>query len=203
MENKIDVIDVSKWQGDIDWKKVKASGINQAYMKATQGVGYMDPNVKRESAEAIAAGVQIGYYHFSSLNDHNETQDATEEARWFVKVIKQLPKNTLPIVLDIEENKALEGQKPLSKDEVLAWIKAFFQELQVLGYNDFVLYSYTPFLDANLPTNHGLGGVKLWIAAYTPKPKMPKGWVGYWLWQYSCKGKVEGIKGDVDLNTFK
>jgi lysozyme len=191
------IIDVSKWQGDVNWLKVKAAGVDSAFLKASQGINYMDPRVLIESREAVAVGVKIGYYHFASLNDKKVVQDAKAEAQYFVKVIKTLPKADLPLILDIEENKL--GISPI---EVLNWVKTFFMELEALGYKDYALYSYTPFLDKNLPANHGLGGVKLWLAAYKAKPDIPKGWVDYWLWQYSNKGRINGINADVDLNKY-
>jgi GH25 family lysozyme M1 (1,4-beta-N-acetylmuramidase) len=74
--------------------------------------------------------------------------------------------------------------------------------LELRGYSNYILYSYTSFLDANLPKYHKLGGVKLWIAAYVnkPKPMLPRGWDKYHIWQYSAKGKIKGILGDCDLN---
>lgn len=192
----IDVIDVSKWQGKIDWYKVNNT-VQEVYIKATEGIGFIDPSCKENASAAAEAGLKIGYYHFASLNDKEEIQDAKLEAQYFVKILKTLPTPSLPVVLDIEENKA-----KLTPDEVLNWIRAFFMELEALGFHDYMLYSYTPFLNTNLPKNHGFGGVKLWLAAYTETPKLPSGWPGYYLWQYSSEGKIEGIKGNVDLNTY-
>lgn len=189
------IVDVSHYQGNIDWKKLKTAGVEVAFLKTTQGIGYKDPDVVEDSKLAKASGVKIGYYHFASLNDPDEVKDAQNEAKYFVDIIKTLPKPDMPLILDIEENKL-----KISKPEVLAWIKAFFQQLQILGYSDYALYSYAPFLNENLPENHGLGTIKLWLAAYTVKPILPKGWSSFWLWQFSQKGKVDGIKGNVDLS---
>ena len=189
------IIDISKYQGTCNWKQIKEAGVNKVFIKATEGVGSKNDLVKLQADGAKAAGLLIGYYHFASLNNKDEVGDAVQEVNYFTSVLETLPKNDLPLVLDIEKN--LIG---LSKDEVLAYIKAFFSQLETLGYKDYVLYSYTPFLDSNLPINHGLGNVRLWIAAYTDTLKLPKGWTNYWLWQYSSKGQVLGIKGNVDLN---
>ena len=194
----MEIIDVSKWQGQIDWPKVKTQNpaIKGVYIKATEGIGYVDPFMSKNATAALKSGFSIGFYHFASLNKQDVVSDAITEAKAFLKAISQFHCQ-LPPVLDLETNAA-----KLSPAKCLEWIKAFFQELQRNGINDFVLYSYTPFLNANLPKGHNLGGVKLWIAAYAPKAIIPNGWNGYWLWQYSSKGKVQGIKGNVDLNKY-
>lgn len=190
------IIDVSKWQGKIDWKTVKEKNpdLTGVFIKASEGVGYTDPNLRYNALEATKYGIPVGYYHFASLNDHNEVADAYSEAKYFLSVIAGLP-GGLPVVLDIEKNNA-----QLDKTEVLNYINSFFAALKTAGISDYVLYSYTPFLDVNLPANHGLGNIKLWIAAYTKTLKLPKGWSKEWLWQYTQSGKVAGITGNVDLN---
>lgn len=192
------IIDVSKWQKAVNFLELKndPQKVTGVYIKATEGVGYVDPFAKANALEAFKNGFQVGYYHFASLNTSAVQPDAVAEANAFINAIKSFGvKPTLPIVLDIEKNDA-----KLPAATVLAWIKTFFAELQRLGYTDIAIYSYTPFLNANLPLAHGLGAIKLWLAAYTPTPVIPHGWVGYWLWQYTSKGVVKGIGGNVDLN---
>lgn len=188
-------IDVSHYNIVTDYVKA-ANGQDFVYIKATEGTNYVDPKMKAHAAGFGPTGVKTGYYHFASLNSASIATDARTEASFFVNTIKGLPVG-MPLVLDIEENKA-----NLKPTQVLEWITNFMDEMSKLGHTDNVLYSYTPFLNANLPANHGLK-YPLWIAAYTNKkqPALPKGWDKYWLWQYSNKGAVPGIKGDVDLNS--
>lgn len=189
------IIDVSKWQGKIDWTKVKSTlGLEGVYIKATEGVGYTDSNFSSNVAGAISTNIPIGVYHFGTLNSQAVAVDAIKEAQYFLSVIKPV-KTSLPLVLDIERNDI-----KLSKDLVLLYINSFFGELKRQGTEEYVLYSYTPFLDENLPENHNLGSIKLWLASYTQKPVYPKGWNSLWLWQYSQKGFINGISGNVDLN---
>lgn len=194
-------IDVSHHQGVIDWKEVvkNAPPIDFSFIKATEGTTYTDPKFKVNALGAAEAGIPLSYYHFATLNTNNVAQDAKQEAEYFLSVIKQsiLPSPRLPLVLDIESNKA-----GLSKNDVAGWITSFFDTLKQHGENNFVLYSYTPFLDANLPSNHNFGNTRLWLAAYTnkPQPILPVGWKEQWLWQYSAKGAIRGITGNVDLN---
>lgn len=192
-------IDVSANNGNIDWNKVKQNvvPIDFVFIKSSEGIGYTDPKFLTNAKECNRVGIKCGYYHFASLNTLNDVPDAKAEADYFLSVIKNAPAPKLPIVLDIETNKV-----GLDKPHVLEWINTFFNELKLKGYNDYALYSYTPFLNSNLTSNHGLGNIKLWIAAYTntPSPKLPVGWDKYWIWQYSSNGKIFGINGNVDLN---
>lgn len=192
-------IDVSHHQGAINWSKVATDPmpVEFAIIKATEGTTFTDPMLFINAEAAKKAGLKVSYYHFASLNTEDVLTDAKAEAQFFAKRLAQVPPPDLPLVLDIESNKA-----NLKPERVSNWIVAFFAELENLGYIDYVLYSYTPFLNANLPKNHGLGWIRLWIAAYVnkPQPVLPVGWKSYWLWQYSAKGSVTGIKGDVDMN---
>lgn len=190
------IIDVSKWQGNIDWSKVKTSHpeIEGVYIKASEGIGYTDPMMIINAVGASKEGFKVGFYHFATLNSADVTNDAVMEARWFIKAIGSLTKS-MPLVLDIEKN-----ANNLPKDKVLLWVKSFFNELYDNAIEDVMLYSYTPFLDSNLPLNHDLGGYPLWIAAYTPTLKLPHGWAAAELWQYSQHGAIEGISANVDLN---
>lgn len=191
-------IDVSHWQGQIDWAKVAKNvpKVDFAIIKATTGIGSSDPKVSRNAAEAKKYGIKVGYYHFCSLNDQDEVNDATNEAKWFIKVVKTLPPPDLPLVLDFEHAPTV----ALTKLKMVNWIKTFFTTLRTNGYPNYVLYSYKPFLDQHLPPNHGLGDIPLWIAQYRPTLTLPNGWTKYWLWQYSDKGTVQGIIGNVDVN---
>lgn len=192
-------IDTSHHNANIDWQAVvkDPQGVSFAYLKATEGTGYIDPKFYTNAQNAANSGLKIGFYHFATLNTDNVVNDANAEADYFMKIISTAPKTDLPLVLDIETNKA-----GLDKDEVLLWINTFFARIEKAGYKDPVLYSYAPFLNANLPPKHGLGTRRLWLAAYVDKqyPLLPNGWKDYWLWQYSAKGKVNGISTTVDLN---
>jgi len=192
-------IDVSHHNGTIDWAKVAANPtkVDFVYIKASEGVGYTDPMFAANAKGAKQAGLKIGYYHFASLNTLNDVPDAKSEADYFMSLIKSAPATDLPFALDIETNDI-----GLDKTHVLEWINTFFAEMKQGGYTDTILYSYAPFLDANLPANHGLGNIRLWLAAYVDpaKLKLPAGWSGYYIWQKSASGTISGITGNVDLN---
>jgi len=192
-------IDTSHHNSVINWAEVAKDpqGVGFAYLKATEGQNYIDPMLFTNSKGAANAGLKIGFYHFATLNTDNVVPDAKAEAAFFMATIAKCPKTELPLVLDIETNKS-----GLDKEEVLVWINTFFGELEKAGFKDPVLYSYTPFLNSNLPPKHGLGNRRLWLAAYVNKqvPLLPNGWKDHWLWQYSAKGSISGITTPVDLN---
>lgn len=189
-------IDVSYWQQNIDWKKVKDSGVNFCYIKTSEG-NTKEPEALKQGPGAKAAGLHIGYYHFASLNDPNVVNDADIEAVVFDSAMKLLPKHDLIPVLDIETNKS-----NLSPDLVSRWINEFVTKMAQLGHHRIMIYSYTPFVDQHFPINHNFGNMPLWLAQYrdVDYPKMPHGWTSYSVWQYSATGNVPGIKGNVDLN---
>ncbi len=185
------IIDISKFQNKISWPLVKVDGI---YIKATEGVGYVDEMFKSHVIGANSINVKIGFYHFATLNSKDVLADSAAEATAFYNAIKGIGVG-LPYVLDIEKNPI-----GLSKQEVVTWIHNFFLTLHLRGINDVCLYSYTSFLNENLTPDHGMGDIKLWIAQYSKQsaPTLPMGWKTAWLWQFASNGVVPGIVGNVD-----
>jgi lysozyme len=200
MANLITGIDVSKYQYDIDWTTIQQPithldpmPVQFAFIKATEGVGYIDPYAQANATGAKAAGLKIGYYHFGTLNNiANPVADAQSEAQAFLAAMAKLPAHDLPPVLDIEKNAS-----NLSKQQVLDWINAFFAEMQKGGVTKYIIYSYKYFFDANLPANHGLGTIPLWLASYSKvtTPALPIGWNNYIIWQYRSDGQFKGKDG--------
>lgn len=193
-------IDISSFNGKIDWDKVKAFSdaasdpIDGVIIKANEGIGCVNPNLNYDMLNASRVGFPITYYHFATLNSLDVINDAINEANYFIEVLKKCLDANLPLILDIEENKI--GLKP---EQVLSWINTFFDTLKRAGYTDLMLYSNTPYLNVNLPSSHDLGGYKLWIAAYANKFSIPKGWLNATWWQYSDTGRISGITTNVDI----
>ncbi len=191
-------IDVSHNNGIIDWDAVKTNPVNidGVFIKSNEGrgTGFIDPQVIFNANGAKRVGIPLSYYHFATLNSLDAVSDATGEANFFIELLKTLPVPDMEVVLDIEENKI--GLKP---PDVLVWINTFFNTLKKAGYSKLMIYSYSPFLNLNLPTSHNLAGYPFWVAAYSPKYMIPRGWLNAKLWQYSSTGSVSGIKGNVDL----
>ena len=181
-------IDISNYQGDVDWVKVKASGIGFAYMQASQGIHFIDPNFADNTAAIKKTGLPYGSYHFFRPN-----HDADAQAQLFLKTTKGRI-GELPPMLDIEVSAGLSAEK------VGAGAKRWLEVVeQAIGCKPLV-YSYGSFWETNLKDS--VGDYPLWLAEYAAKPRLPAGKDHWSLWQYSEKGKVDGIKGPVDLNYF-
>ncbi|TQS01387.1 GH25 family lysozyme [Paenibacillus ottowii] len=189
-------IDVSRYQGNIDWKAVKADGISFAFIKASQGQRYVDPTFTTNAKGARAAGVLLGAYHFV---DATSVEAAKAEARHFAEVLEQVGGGKsldLPPVMDYENNPG-----NLSKTLISAVALAFLLELERLTGRKPIIYTGNAFA-ANF--NASLSGYPLWIARYseTRVPSDTVTWKRWDIWQYSDSGKVAGIKGNVDMNEY-
>ena len=209
MENLINGIDVSRWQGtNINWNLVKAAGYLFTFIKASDGSAYKKQFIEmgmRQANDAKNAGLKIGYYHFSHPNKFGGLEkDAAEEANFLLETITGFPQPNFPLVLDLEDEKM-----DLTQDEAQEWIQIFKETLENAGFR-FMIYSSKRFLDKTIPANHGLGNLPLWLAIY-PRifdinkfPQTPIGWYSWDIWQYSYQGKPNGFNGvNVDLNIMK
>lgn len=194
-------IDVSHNNGTIDWTKVPTDPQPNtfAFIKATEGVDYLDPMCASNAAAVSSqTTMRFGYYHFASLNNSSDVEgDARREADWFVQTMSTLPAASLIPVLDIETNAS-----KLTPNQVQTWISTFMAEMNVKGFPTVFIYSSPSFLDENLPSTHPFGTIPLWIAHYTTaaQPRLPVGWSEYVVWQYTGSGKVTGVSTACDQN---
>ncbi|NWL89549.1 1,4-beta-N-acetylmuramidase [Paenibacillus sp. 79R4] len=196
-------IDVSHWNGVIDWPKVAASGISFAFIKATQNS--VDKRFIDNVKGAKAAGLLIGAYHY--LDEKVTTAEAAKAAaKAFYNAIQSAGvKFDLPPVLDYESKLG-----SLSTSGATAVAKAFLSEIERLTGFTPILYTYPAFIS----NFSGLSQYPLWIARYsTQTPADASGWKRWEFWQYSDgqaggylpsgSRKVNGINGKVDLNEFE
>lgn len=181
---KIKGIDVSHWQGEIDWKKVKQAGIGFAFVKATEGTTFVDGKLYKNVAGANAAGLKVGAYHYGKFSHVNE---AKAEAAHFLKIVTGL-KLTYPLVLDLEENRQNVGKAALTGAAI-----SFLEEIENRG-RFAMLYTGKNFLESQLNENQ-LKPYALWVARYHIELGRKAD-----IWQYSSEGRVNGINGNVDLN---
>ncbi|EJW15361.1 glycoside hydrolase family 25 protein [Paenibacillus alvei] len=193
-ESDVKGIDVSHWEGKIDWEKVKLEGFQFAYVKASESTSTKDPNFSRNVKGAKEAGLLVGAYHFARP-DKNK---ASDEAEHFVSFLTQYPTDLLP-VLDLEEP---EDPKKISVTALVQWVQSFINVVKGKTGRDVMLYTGSWFIDLFQQFNNALSDLPLWIANYrtTSSPPDNGGWTRWTIWQYSEKGKVSGIDGDVDLN---
>ena len=188
-------IDVSKYQGNIDWGAVAASGINFAiirvgYRGSSSGALVQDPYFKKNISGATKAGIKVGLYFFTQAVNEAE---AVEEASMAMSLASGY-KVTYPIFIDTESasNARANG---LSKSARTAVVKAFCQTVRNGGYKAGVYASKSWY--ANQLNASALNGYCIWVAQYNSSCTYSG---KYDMWQYSSKGSVSGIKGNVDMN---
>lgn len=176
-------IDVSKFQGVIDWRKVKASGkVKFAYIKATEGTSIQDPMYKRNIDSARAAGILVGSYHL-----YSKKTTAYQQFGNFKKVVQKSKQDLIP-VLDIEER--------YGRDLYIARVDKILELMELeygvkpLIYTSEKVY-WEHFSSKKYKNYH------IFIANYRRYPS-----TRFTLWQHSQTGRVKGISGDVDLNRF-
>jgi GH25 family lysozyme M1 (1,4-beta-N-acetylmuramidase)/uncharacterized protein (DUF2141 family) len=194
-------IDVSHWQGTINWSSVAAAGKQFVFHKATEGTNYVDPTAATNNAGAAAAGLLVGVYHFA----HPDTNSATAEANWFIQNAGQYA-NTgdLRPVLDLEDGSTL------TASALATWVNTFCSTVQSALGVDPLIYCNTNYatneVDATV-TSHDLW-IANWSTAYgdpntTGSPPSGVWGAGNWdFWQYSSTGSVSGISGAVDLDVY-
>ena len=185
-------IDVSKWQGNIDWSQASSAvsfAIIRCGFRGSSGNIAVDPKFGQNIQGAKANGVRVGVYFYSIAM--NEAQ-AVEEASLAVQQVSQYGGVSLPIYIDMEDSRQL----ALSQAERDAIVMAFCRTVQNSGYSAGV-YANKNWL-TNYLTPSSYGGISIWVAQYNTQCTY-KG--RYDIWQYSSKGSIPGIGGNVDLNT--
>lgn len=186
----IKIIDVSHHQGNIDFARVRNSGVSGVILKATEGVSYTDPNFSVYAQAATAAGLPIGAYHF--LRSTPVEQQASD----FLAAIKPY-KLALPVACDVEHNELL----AMGKDKLTGFVLAFCAPVQAAGYKVMV-YASKSWLDNNLDIARlRAAGLDIWLAWYSnATPDNTDRSALCDMWQYCSDGRVDGIAGNVDCN---
>lgn len=188
-------IDVSKHNGNIDWNAVKNSGVSYVIIRCgyrgySTGVLVEDPKFRSNIQGAKAAGLKVGAYFFSQAVNEVE---AVEEASMAIDLVKGYGLN-YPLFLDVEGSGG--RADGISRDTRTAVCKTFCQTVQNSGIQAGVYANKTWFTE-KISTG-SLTSYKLWLAQYASAPTYTA--TRYDLWQYSSKGKVSGISGNVDMN---
>lgn len=188
-------IDVSKWNGNIDWNAVRNSGVSYViircgYRGSSTGALIEDPKFRSNIKGAKAAGLKVGVYFFSQAVNEVE---AVEEASMALALAGGYGLN-YPIFLDVEPSGG--RADGISRETRTAVCRAFCSTVQNSGVSAGIYANKTWF---NEKINTGsLTGYKIWLAQYASAPTYTA--TRYDMWQYSSKGKVSGINGDVDMN---
>ena len=205
-------VDVSRWDHSktsaypagtpIDWVKVKAAGRSFAIIKASERTNYRNPYFANDSAQAKAAGLVVGAYHFARPALPIST--ARDQARYFITTVQKVgsfrDQKTFPAVLDLETTGGL------SKTDLIAWTQLFLDTTQALTGRKPILYSYDYFIRSTLGNTNQFSSYPLWYARYTTtvptSSTVPGGWSQWTLWQYSSTTTTNGIIGAGDVNRF-
>ena len=192
-------IDVSKWQRPggvaINWEKVAESGETFAFIKATDGLEGDSEYFVEDSAAAAEAGLIIGSYHKA-----HPDKDPITQADAYVAMLNRQPTGavTLPPVLDMELDAGM------SATELERWAERFLKRVELKTGVTPMIYTYRWFLQVKMGNTDALTAYPLWLAAYQAEPPtdVPGGWSEPLFWQRSSTGRVPGVVGPVDLNTF-
>jgi lysozyme len=188
----VEGIDVSHYDGNIDWARVKQAGKLFAVMKATEGTGYTDPTFQQNWAGAKANGVIPGAYHFFRSNI-----DPIQQADHFLQVAKAPGKGDLPLVADVETS---DGE---TAAVISQHVGAFLAHLQQVTGRTPMMYTSPGFFGGTMGSPPGFDQYLLWVAHWGVKcPNVPGTWKSWTMWQYTDMGNVAGISGAVDLDRF-
>ena len=187
-------IDVSHYQGDIDWKKLRDHGtidecpVSFVMIKATEGTDRVDEKFEYNFRQAREYGFTRGAYHYYST-----LSSAADQAKFFFKNVK-LEQGDLPPVLDVEQKPKTQTDKEFSKS-VLQWLQMAEQHYGVKP----ILYTYYKF-KVDYLNDSAFDNYPYWIAHYYVDSVEYK---GQWkFWQHTDVGRLQGIEGNVDLNIY-
>ncbi len=180
-------IDVSSWQGVIDWQKVADAGVKFAIIRSSY-YDKADKMFEYNITEAKKAGIYVGVYHYCYALTEEE---ARKEAQVFLKTVEPYEID-FPLMFDFEDN----SQVPLGKNKLTSIAQAFLSEIKNAGYYP-MIYSYKNWLENNLDMDK-LSEYETAVAEWDVSKSTYGG--KYGVWQYSCTGLVSGINGDVDLD---
>ena len=196
------VIDVSEWQGQIDWQKAKNDGVEGAIIRISYGWGNgFDKQALRNISECKRLGIPFGIYSYSYAYD---STTAAYEGDDMVSLLRQAGVQpgdlSYPVFYDLEKWTWTGHTPPTSPSVYDGIVNAWYAKLQAAGYTNLSVYSYTNYLDTAL-NSANIRNKTRWVASYGARTNFPyaandRGW------QYTSQGSVAGIQGSVDLNAF-
>ena len=196
------VIDVSEWQGQIDWQKAKNDGVEGAIIRISYGWDNgFDKQALRNISECKRLGIPFGIYSYSYAYD---STTAAYEGADMVSLLRQAGVQPgdlgYPVFYDLEKWTWTGRTPPTNPSVYDGIVNAWYAKLQAAGYTNLSVYSYTSYLDTAL-NSANIRNKTRWVASYGARTNFPyaandRGW------QYTSQGSVAGIQGSVDLNAF-
>ena len=189
-------IDVSRYQGDIDWAAVKNGGVHFAYIKATEGGDAYDPKFAQNWAGAKAVGLPHGAYHFVYwCRPWNEEMAAFERAA-------PAERDALPPVLDVEATPTSRTcKRHLDREDVIREMRLMLSEMERHYGKKPVIYTTVDFYEAILAPNE-LDEYPIWVRSTKYSPQVKYGDRKWRFWQYQSDADVPGVSVKVDRNAF-
>ncbi len=188
-------IDVAHFQGEIDWRKVARSGVNFAFIKATEGGDFADPKFSDNWRGAKQAGILRGAYHFYYF-----CRTADEQADWFMRNVPR-DRKALPHVLDMEWTNSKTCKFRPSPAKVRSEMRIYLKKVTAHYGKRPVIYSTPKFYEENKLWK--VKGYDFWLRTVAKHPRQLYGNRPWTFWQYSSTGRIPGIEDDVDLNAFR
>ncbi len=184
-------MDVSAWQGEIDFEQVRAWGIRTVYIRAAVGQGRQDKDWRANYRKAKAAGLKVGLYHYVTARSQDQAQ---EQAEFFAGLMEGLDMDCRP-AMDFE------SFGDMSKEQINQAALAYLTRLERLCGGKPAVYSNS--WTAAHVFDQRLADYPLWIAEYGPdQPREGGPWKAWAGFQYTSQGRVQGIQGNVDLDRF-
>ena len=179
-------IDLSHHNGPVDWGRLGTEPLDFVYLKATEGTDHTDPRFQENWQAATRLGWQVGAYHFYLL-----CREGAPQAENFIRQVEVRP-GTLPPAVDLEHAHNCKARG--GRDAALTELRAFLGALEAEYGAVPVIYT-TPAFHAEWLAGEGFEAHPVWIRSLEGPPELPHA-----IWQYSMKGKVAGVEGNVDLN---
>lgn len=197
------VIDVSSWQGDVDWAKAKADGVEGTIIRLGYGWGNdADTKAQRNINECKRLGIPFGIYWYSYAEDAG---GAKHEGSDVVSKLRQMgvSPNDLkyPVYYDLERWTWTGHTPPTDPNVYNGIVNAWYGALQSSGYQNLGVYSYTSYLQGPL-NNANIYAKTRWVAQYGPRMEFTAFGTNDRGWQYTSSGQINGISGNVDMSAF-
>ena len=185
-------IDISHHQGRIDWEQLSQARLDFVIAKATEGIDHKDTRFAEYSQAALATGHRLGAYHFYRM-----CREGTAQARHFLRTIDGIPLD-MGTALDLEYGGNCQASG--SREETIRQIHAFLDTVEQATGKPVMIYATAEFYEDWLQGDFAANPI--WIRGIFREPSLSDG-RGWTLWQYSARGRLDGIEGFVDLNAMR
>ena len=197
------VIDVSSWQGDVDWAKAKADGVEGAIIRLGYGWGnYADAKAQRNINECKRLGIPFGIYWYSYAYDANCARAEGNDVAAKLRQMGVSPNDLkYPVYYDLEKWTWAGHTPPTNPNVYSGMADAWYGALQSAGYKNLGVYSYTSYLQGPL-NNSNIYAKTRWVAQYGAQMGYNAFGTNDRGWQYTSSGHINGISGSVDMNAF-